>query len=326
MHFIGDHPCYKDGNKLVAIQNASNTIDLGAGLVINHTFSSKLPDRKYVDYHEKITQHIRILSNEARALDPEARPKSPRIRESNEPDSVFHYPDTNSSRAEIGAISAKLQNLKIAIVGVGGTGSYVLDFVAKTHVREIHIFDGDLFLNHNAFRAPGAASLSELDKRFKKATYLETVYSRMRKFVVAHDYDVDKEKVSELSGMDFVFVCIDDPVGKETIVQHLIAQKVPFVDVGVGIQAINDALTGSCRVTTGAGEKYDHIQRRISFAHAANNDYALNIQISEINALNAALAVIKWKKLFMFYHDLQKEHHANYSINVNKILNDEIVP
>lgn len=54
-----------------------------------------------------------------------------------------------------------------------------------------------------------------------------------------------------------------------------------------------------------------------------DDDYDKNIQIAEINALNAALAVIKWKKLFGFYHDLGKEHHAIYDINVNKLMNDE---
>jgi tRNA A37 threonylcarbamoyladenosine dehydratase len=50
----------------------------------------------------------------------------------------------------------------------GGTGSYVLDFVAKTPVKEIHLFDGDIFDQHNAFRAPGAPSGEELEQRLKK--------------------------------------------------------------------------------------------------------------------------------------------------------------
>ena len=70
---------------------------------------------------------------------------------------VFHYLDTASSRAEIRVASAKLAIERLAIVGIGGTGSYVLDLIAKTPVREIHLYDGDVFLNHNGFRAPGAS-------------------------------------------------------------------------------------------------------------------------------------------------------------------------
>ena len=78
------------------------------------------------------------------------------------------------------AISAKLAPLRIAIVGLGGTGSYVLDLVAKTSVREIHLFDDDLFLQHNAFRAPGAASLDDLRRQLTKVQYLHDLYSKMR--------------------------------------------------------------------------------------------------------------------------------------------------
>ena len=68
---------------------------------------------------------------------------------------------------------------RVAIVGLGGTGSYVLDFVAKTPVQEIHLFDGDEFLTHNAFRAPGAASLEALRRKPKKVDYLAAIYSNM---------------------------------------------------------------------------------------------------------------------------------------------------
>jgi len=56
---------------------------------------------------------------------------------------------------------------------------------------------------------------------------------------------------------------------------------------------------------------------------AVNNDYSRNIQIADLNALNAALAVIKWKKLFGFYLDLDREHHSTYTIDGNMLTNDD---
>jgi hypothetical protein len=53
------------------------------------------------------------------------------------------------------------------------------------------------------------------------------------------------------------------------------------------------------------------------------NDYSHNIQIAELNALNAALAVIKWKKLCGFYQDLEREHCSVYTINGNHIANED---
>ena len=75
---------------------------------------------------------------------------------------MFCYTDTASSRAEIGVVSAKLKGGAVGIVGLGGTGSYILDLVAKTPMAEIHLFDGDKLLQHNAFRAPGAPSIETL--------------------------------------------------------------------------------------------------------------------------------------------------------------------
>jgi hypothetical protein len=42
-----------------------------------------------------------------------------------------------------------------------------------------------------------------------------------------------------------------------------------------------------------------------------------------LNSLNAALAVIKWKKLCGFYADRDHEHFSAFMIASNKLLNDE---
>ena len=60
-------------------------------------------------------------------------------------------------------------------------GSYVSDFVAKTPVREIRIIDGDEFLQHNAFHAPGAPCIDQLREAPRKVDYLSGIYSNMHK-------------------------------------------------------------------------------------------------------------------------------------------------
>src|SRR5687768_13896491 len=83
-------------------------------------------------------------------------------RDEREEESVFNYAETASDRVGIGALTELFKAERVAIIGLGGTGSYILDFVAKTPVREIRLFDGDEFLQHNAFRAPGAPTIDEL--------------------------------------------------------------------------------------------------------------------------------------------------------------------
>ncbi len=324
IHFAGEHPCDREGNVIKGIQHASEKKVLAEGVETDHSFSNK-PEAGFPDYYEKVTHYVRIIEHQAQSLDASATSRTFKVIESSDSDIVFNYLDTNSSRAEIETMSAKLQKLKVAIVGLGGTGSYVLDFVAKTPVGEIHLFDKDDFLSHNAFRAPGAASLEKLREQPKKVAYLHEVYSKMHKHITPHDYHLDSQTLDEVSGMDFVFICLDEGEAKQAIIKKLIDAEIPFVDVGVGISVVDGLLFGSVRVTTGTKDKNDHIDKRISFADNGDDDYDKNIQIAEINALNAALAVIKWKKLFGFYHDLEKEYHSVYEINSNKILNDETV-
>ena len=322
MHFIGDLPCDKDGNVIQAIHNGSGKRMLAEGIEIDHSFSNK-PKNGYNDYYEKVVMYCRIICSEAQAIDRTVTPKTNKVIESTEPSSVFNYYDTNSSRAEIEVVASILKDLKVSIVGLGGTGSYILDFVAKTPVKEIHIFDEDDFLSHNAFRAPGAAALDTLHAQPKKVLYLHEIYSRMHKYIYPHPYHLTPETLGELSGMDFVFICIDDGRAKKAIIEKLLAENISFADVGMGIYAIDGKLTGSLRTTSGTAAKNNHIDGKISLSHAGDNDYDKNVQIAELNALNAAFAVIKWKKLFGFYHDLEDEHHSVYTISSNKILNDD---
>jgi len=78
------------------------------------------------------------------------------------------------------------------------------------------------------------------------------------------------------------------------------------------------------RRPTSTAQKRDHFRSRVSFEDApADDDYNRNIQIADLNALNAALAVVKWKKLFGFYRDLKSEHHSQLSIDTNLLLNED---
>ena len=47
------------------------------------------------------------------------------------------------------------------------------------------------------------------------------------------------------------------------------------------------------------------------------------LQIAELNALNAALAVIKWKKLAGVYLDLEHEHFSAYTLDGNAMINED---
>jgi hypothetical protein len=324
--FAGEYPCHQDGSAITKMQ-CDGLEHLGiTDLVVNYTFSAKPTNGGYEDYYAKMTTYAAILSGPAQAIDPNVTAKTFPIIEAKEDESVFKYIDTASSRSEIIVVTRKLELSKIAIIGLGGTGSYVLDLVAKTPVKEIHLFDGDKFLQHNAFRSPGAPSGDELGERLHKTTYFERLYSKMRRGIFGHEVYIDATNVDQLQGMYFVFLCLDRGGAKRLIVEKLEEYVIPFVDVGMGVDMTDESLGGILRVTTSTPEQRKHVweKNRIPFPDSdGKNDYDRNIQIADLNALNAALAVIKWKKLFGFYRDIDHEHFSTYTIDGNMLINED---
>lgn len=329
IHFAGEYPCQHDGSEIEKIRNESSRRALVDGLVIDHTFSAKpTPAGYYEDYYAKMTTYALIFEGPARSVEPNATARSyPAIPSWQGSDSVFNYIDTASSRAEIEAISQKVAGQRIALVGGGGTAAYLLDFVAKTPVAEIHIFDGDTFLQHNAFRAPGAPTLEQLQARPSKVAYLAGIYSRMRRGIVPHECYVGVDNVELLRQMDVVFLCLDRGTEKRVIVQKLEEFEITFIDVGMGLYVSDGALGGIVRVTTSTPAQRAHVASAVPFSDGiGHNEYAQNIQIAELNALNAALAVLKWKKLCGVYLDVDHEHQTVFTLIDNAIVNEEKHP
>ena len=326
-YFAGEHPCNADGTEIAQIKHVSGERTLADGIIIQHSFSAKpKPSDAYPDYYAKIATYAAILSGPAQLIDPNAKPQTFKViePEKSERETPFNYIDSASSRAEIDVVTAKLKSVKrLAIIGLGGTGAYVLDLVAKTPVWEIHLYDGDTYLQHNAFRSPGAPSLDDLTLQIPKTTWFKNIYSKMHSGIIDHPRYVGAANAEELRTMDFIFVCIDNGESKQFIVERLEAFGVPFVDVGMGVQLNGDKLAGIVRVTTSTPQKRDHLRGRVSFDDLGNNEYNRNIQIADLNALNAALAVIKWKKFLGFYRDMKSEHHSQFHIDTNGLINED---
>ena len=331
--FTGEFPHSSDGKPLTGIECGERNERIVAGLMVSYDFSARKLDQygkkaPYQDYFEKMTSYVRRLAHPAASVDPGATAKTYRVSDPVDDDYPFEYLETASARAGITEMQAKLTEYSLGIVGVGGTGSYVLDLVAKTPVREIHLFDNDLFLTHNAFRSPGAASKSELQNRQQKVEYFQKKYSVQKRRIISHNEQISCLNLDHLNDLDFIFICLDSGNGKEEIVTHLEKHEKPFIDVGMGVTSVNGMLRGTIRTTISTTSKRDHIRGNSRFAltgNAPEDEYSRNTQIVELNALNAALAVIKWKKTIGFYLDQSFEHHSVYLLGQNRIVNEDCV-
>jgi hypothetical protein len=325
--WIGGVPCTADGSQLYLVNSVAEK-SLGDGIVASCYFSRKpvdLPDGGYLNYYDKVRAYAAAVGGPAAAIDAAATPLRKRPVTADELDGPFRYVDTASSRARIDALNERLDDEVLGIIGMGGTGAYLLDLAAKTRALEIHLFDGDVQLTHNAFRSPGAPTLEELRVQPNKAKYWAAAYDPMRSGIVAHCDYVRDANLHELDTLTFVFLALDDPEAKRPIIEYLCDKGIPFIDVGMGVSMTESGLTGAVRTTTCVDDR-SHARRRIATSAAPADDYSTNVQIAELNALNACLAIIRWKKLRGIYADLGNEHHSVYAITTNAVINDEIGP
>jgi hypothetical protein len=302
--FAGSIPHGLDGKPIPNLGGGATQIVLSEAskdVVVQRSFSNKpKPTGKFQDFFEKIESYVAIISGPAIELHG-VNPYTFRVEKDVISDSVFKFHDTLTTRAEITDLSAKFKDDVIAVIGLGGTGAYVLDFLVKTPVREIRAFDGDPFHVHNAFRSPGRLEPSELGKA-KAEVYLlrhenfRTGLSVTRKFI-------DASCSEELKGVTFAFVCVDKGSSRAGIFDLLISKGIPFIDVGMGLKRKDGPLNGMLRTTYYSSEQGQKVRDKglAELADAPNDLYRTNIQIGELNALNACLAVIRFKQLRGFY-------------------------
>lgn len=313
IYFCGEQPCRSDGSEISGIMHGTdNTVR--AGILCNFCFSNR-PATGYRDYYHKITRYIEIISGPAIHKDNNITATTFR-RIVSDDNSMFIYEDTNSSRCGITAISNKLKNQKIGIIGLGGTGSYVLDLVAKTPVSEICLFDGDAFCQHNAFRAPGAPEKCIFEEGKNKAEYFKELYSNMHKTIIAYPTYLDDNTMDFLKNLDFVFICIDSGKSKKIIINDLIENKIRFIDTGIDVNVCDEKLLGSLRNTAFFNPtNNEKLKDGISYDEIHNDVYSSSIQTAELNSLCAVMAVIRWKKEIGFYQDLNPASISIYDTN-----------
>jgi hypothetical protein len=321
--FDGEYPCDAKGQKMTLGGEGARR-EIAPGLFVQHHFSQK-PDGGYADYHHKMTTYHGMIAAPAAVVDPAVRARQLAAAEDNDPESVFVYPDTASGRTGTAALSARFDKEVVALIGLGGTGAYVLDKVAKMPVAEIRLFDEDEFVNHNAFRAPGAASIDELREAPRKVDYFKKLYGQMHRRIIAHPVRLTSTNVQVLDGVTFAFIAMDDGLEKLAVVEKLEAIGAVFIDVGMGLTLEEElSLGGILRVTVSKPGHRDVLRDRVSFAEKeAGGIYDSNIQVADLNSLNADLAVIKWKKIRGFYRDLEGELHMSYTTDGNMLLSKE---
>ncbi|MBU0825479.1 MAG: ThiF family adenylyltransferase [Alphaproteobacteria bacterium] len=325
--FAGGAPHDLDGRPILNIGDTPHTVPLSdtePRVIVERQFSNK-PDAGYVDFFDKIDRYATIISGPAIELHG-VTPLTFRTYDNAEGESVFKFRDMLTARAEIDDLTAAFNDEVVAVIGLGGTGGYVLDLMVKTPVREVRGFDADGYHVHNAYRSPGRLLGEELG--MTKAEVYANRYENFRHGLKIETKFIDSGSHDELIGVTFAFVCVDKGTARAAIVDLLIAKGIPFIDVGMGLARRNGPIKGSMRVTHFAKDRANEVRdMRLVPTHDAQDDiYKTNMQIAELNALNACLAVILYKKQLGFYVDDEALYNLLFEIGDMRVMSqrDEV--
>lgn len=301
--FRGDKPHKQDGRELV-IGIRDDRIEVTQNFITNYSFSLKLVEsgqmRQYSSFEEKVQTYLDVITVPAMAAYPEATPLCGIKIKAAAQGSPLRYPDTSSANYNLNDISSLLRGKKIAIIGLGGTGSYILDLLARTHLERIALFDDDKVHVHTIFRMPGfirgAIGMGKVEA-------LAQHYGEWHSGIEPIRERITQENIERLQEYDFVFVSVDDGPARLLIVNWLSSKSIPFIDCGMGLNRSVVGLNGTVRITGINRAAYERTVNTayLPTANAKEDEYRRQAQIAELNALNAALAVIRFKQHFKLF-------------------------
>lgn len=295
------------GGAELGVGPTAAAVQIVPGVTTDLAFSLKLRDdnhqsRNYVSFQEKIETYLNVIVRPAMAAHPGATPLRGIERRAAEQGSPLRFPDTSSANYGINDVADRLRGKKVAIVGLGGTGSCILDFIARTHLDTITLFDDDKIHIHTLFRIPGVIGKSAIGK--PKVEALAQHYDTWHAGVTHVPERVTADNVDRLCGLDFVFVSVDDGPSRRFLVDWLSSAGIPYVDCGMGLnRSFGSALNGLVRITGVDRGAYDRTVDTpyLPTVNPKDAEYRKQAQIIELNALNAALAVVRFKQHFGLY-------------------------
>lgn len=175
-------------------------------------------------------------------------------------DLVFWYTGPPKSIPEFGKRIAqtfgvgtfdKLKNLRVAIVGCSGTGSLVVEQLARNCIGHLLLIDPDVVEEKNLNRIPNTTMQDAAGKRAKVEVLARSIaklgFGTKVQTICGTLYD--PETIRAVAGCDVVFGCMDTIEGRHILNRLASFYLLPYFDLGVKLVADD---TGNVDEVTGA--------------------------------------------------------------------------
>lgn len=144
-----------------------------------------------------------------------------------------------------------LQSLHIGVVGAGGTGSAVIEQLARLGVGTLSIFDGDRFDASNVNRVYGS-HISDIGKAKVQIAKENVERIGLGTKIAVYDEHITRETIAaKLRDCDIIFGCTDKEIPRSILIQMALRYLIPVIDMGVAIKSAESVISDVVgRVTT----------------------------------------------------------------------------
>lgn len=144
-------------------------------------------------------------------------------------------------RAFGGGIQRVLQEIHVAIIGCGGTGSSVAEQLVRLGVRYFHLVDPDVLTESNLTRLYGSTPMDVGTTKVEVlARHLQAIAPDA---IVTTDASMITQRLAalELAGNDVIFGCTDDNAGRLVLSRLATYLLTPVIDCGVLLSSDTEA-------------------------------------------------------------------------------------
>jgi hypothetical protein len=137
-----------------------------------------------------------------------------------------------------------LKSLSIAIVGCSGTGSWMIEQLARLGVGELLLVDPDVLEYKNLNRIVGSRMVDAKNSRFKVDALLESVNAMGTgvKVTAIGESTYSQTVARNVAGCDLVVGCMDSIEGRDRLNRIATFYIIPYFDLGVRLDS--DGLGG----------------------------------------------------------------------------------
>ena len=212
---------------------------------------------------------------------------------------------------------------RVAIVGLGGVGAWIADFVVKADPREVHGWDYDCIEPKNILRMPGGLDPGVWIAR-PKAEWFQETYSLIHTNVHGHNRKVLSENVQEImEGTTFAFVAVDDAEDRMMVCDALANAGIPFVVAGLSPVRKDKRVKISMRIVTAHVGVSSWKEAIPQVGQAGQDDYG-SLDLPDVYSMAAGWAIQSWRKMRGQLWQEQREECLDYSASDQSLIAREV--